>query len=93
MNVIERMLIAQVRVYQSIIKIRKKVQSKDLLSGSRMHGHAIMFPHDSPQAVSFAVMLEMLSKMDKNLKKKQRHHFSMNLLLSSFYHKRTQLII
>ena len=75
LNVIERMLIAQVRVYQSIIKIRKKVQSKDLLSGSRMHGHAIMFPHDSPQAVSFAVMLEMLSKMDKNLKKETMTSF------------------
>ena len=68
LNILEKMLISRLRVYHAIVRIKRKLQSKDLLQGSRMHGHAIIFPHDSPQVSSFAVMLKMLTSMDDNLK-------------------------
>ena len=75
LNLLEKILISRLRVYHTILTIKKKIQSKDLLEGKRMHGHAIIFPHDSPQVASFAVMLKMLCSMNDNLKHQKMKQF------------------
>ena len=64
------MMVARVRVYHSIVNIRKRFLSKDALSGQRMHGHSIVFPHDSPEVCSLAVLLDMIQHLQSEKEKK-----------------------
>ena len=73
LSVVEQMMVARVRVYHSIVNIRKRFLSKDALSGQQMHGHSIVFPHDSPEVASLAVLLDMIQHLQSEKRERRPH--------------------
>ena len=73
LSIVEWMMVARVRVYHSIVNIRKRFLSKDALSGQQMHGHLIVFPHDSPEVCSLAVLLDMIQHLQSEKRERRPH--------------------
>ena len=84
LNLFERKLIAKMRLYHSVVKIKQKFQSGNLMAGKRMKGHAIMFPHNAPEATSFAALLSSFYNLQENFLSSELKEFCENMITIQF---------
>ena len=91
LNIFERMLVAKFWLYHSVVKIQRKFRSSNCSEGKRMHGHAIMFPHDAPDAVSFATLLHMMYNLTDDLTDSKIRKFCEKCITVQFLGKEEEI--